>query len=105
MDAEAVGKRIREARKTRAMTQEALAEMTGLTPGHIGVIERGAKVPQVDSLVAICNALHVSADEILQDVVDVSAGYTANEVYKQLCVLPMPEQRKILRALEILTEK
>lgn len=43
MDAEAVGKRIREARKTRAMTQEALAEMTGLTPGHIGVIERGAK--------------------------------------------------------------
>ena len=58
----------------------------------------GVKTPQLDNFIAICNALQVSADQLLQDVVDVSTTYTSNEVAKRLEQLPMDEQRKILRA-------
>lgn len=104
MDLSHVGSRIKAARKAQDMTQEQLAEKSGIAAGHMGIIERGIKVPQLDNFVAICNALHVSADELLQDVVDVSVSYSANEVSKKLEKLPVEEQRKILRAISILAE-
>ena len=41
-----------------------------LSPTHVSVIERGLKVTKLDTFVAIANALDVSADTLLIDVVD-----------------------------------
>lgn len=65
MDAQIVGQRIKAAREARGLTQEALAAMVDLSPTHISVIERGLKTPNLDSFVAIANALSVSADAYL----------------------------------------
>ena len=104
MDAQAVGHRIKVAREAKGLTQEELAVLVDLSPTHISVIERGVKVPNLDSFVAIANALGVSADALLIDVVECSTEGIANELSTRISKLPQREQRKILGAVQILTE-
>ena len=70
MDLSAIGSRIKVARERKHLTQEDLAAIVDLSPTHISVIERGVKPPKLATLVAIANALDVSADTLLQDVVE-----------------------------------
>lgn len=53
MDAKAVGQRIKAAREKKNLTQEDLAALIDISPTHVSVIERGTKVPRVDTFVAI----------------------------------------------------
>ena len=70
MNQKAVGRRIKTARERKKLTQEQLAEMVNLSPMHVSVIERGVKLPKLETLINIANILDVSADELLQDVVN-----------------------------------
>ena len=60
-----IGKRIREIRKQKGLTQSALAEMSGIEPSNISHIERAATKLSLPTLVSIANALEVSLDELL----------------------------------------
>lgn len=100
MDNQAVGKRIRDARMAKGMTQEELAEKAGLSPNHISVIERGIKSPQLDSFVPVCNALGVSADAMLIDVVDAATDGVASELSELLHDQPREIQIRVLRAVK-----
>ena len=68
MDTKAMGQRIQIAREERYMTQAGLAKAVGCTPQHISAIERGAKVPTLETFVDIAAALRVPTDVLLQDV-------------------------------------
>lgn len=70
MNLEAIGKRIKEKRVAKHWRQEDLAEMTELTSSYIGLIERGKKCPSLETFVIIANALDVSADDLLSDVIN-----------------------------------
>ena len=67
------GKNIRRFRTEKKMRQEDLAERAGLSTNYIGMVERGEKIPSLESFIGIVNALGVSADMILADVLD--TGY------------------------------
>lgn len=54
--------------------QEDLAERAGLTTNYIGMVERGEKIPSLETFIKILNTLEVSSDMILADVLD--TGYT-----------------------------
>lgn len=68
-----IGKNIRRFRTEKKMRQEDLAERAGLSTNYIGMVERGEKIPSLESFIGIVNALGVSADMILADVLD--TGY------------------------------
>lgn len=104
MDLRAVGHRIKMAREAKGLTQEDLAAMVDLSPTHVSVIERGLKAAKMDTFVAIANALEVSADSLLVDVVAHSVIGVTNELSEMIAKLPLEEQRKILRAVRVLTE-
>ena len=70
MRLESVGKNIRKYRLMRKLRQEDLAEKADLSINYVGAIERGEKTPSLESLISIINALGVSADMILVDVLD-----------------------------------
>lgn len=70
MNLSSIGKNIRKYRQTKKLRQEDLAELTGLSPNYIGALERGEKIPSLETFLVIVNALNVSADMILCDVVD-----------------------------------
>lgn len=62
-----IGKRIREIRLSKKLTQAALAEMSGVEPSNISHIERAATKLSLPTLVSIANALEVSPDELVYD--------------------------------------
>ena len=60
-----VGKKIQEARKSKGVTQEKLAEMLSMHRTYIGLIERGERNPTIRTLYKISKALKVGAKELL----------------------------------------
>lgn len=68
MDYSSVGKNIKKYRTAKKMTQESLAEKTELTRSYVGMLERGEKMPSLETFINILNALEVSADMVLCDV-------------------------------------
>ena len=77
MQMTSIGKKIRAARKEKKLRQEDLAERTGLSPNYIGMVERGEKVPSLESFISIANALDSSADVLLADVLN--NGYAVKD--------------------------
>lgn len=105
MDTKAVGQRIKAAREKRGLTQEELAASVNISPTHVSVIERGAKTVRMDTFVAIANALEVSADSLLIDVVDHATASEASALSSAIECLPHEERTRILKAIRALTEK
>ena len=100
MDLRDVGLRIKETREAKGLTQEELAALVDLSPTHISVIERGQKVPKLDTFVAIANALDVSADSLLRDVVAQSVNGVVTDLSASIMKLPPKEQKRVIRAIE-----
>lgn len=67
MDYAKLGVRVRQQRVLNRLTQEQLAEKTGVSSSFIGHIERGEKKASVETVVALCNALEISPSVLLQD--------------------------------------
>jgi transcriptional regulator with XRE-family HTH domain len=60
----ALGAAIRKLRAKRGITQEALAQETEITVGHLSMIERGHANPSWGAVVDIAQALSVSIAEL-----------------------------------------
>ncbi len=105
MDLSAVAKRVYEARKAKNLTQEELAAKADISATHISVLERGVKLPNLDTFIAIANALDVSADYLLQDVVNRSVPVQYSELSELLENQPYDVQKRINRALKAFLEE
>ena len=100
-----LGKRIQKCREEAGMTQEALAERVGISWNYLGAIEREVKTPKLDTLVKIINALEVSADDVMLDVLCVGRKVRCTKLEEKLQSLPKEKQDKILRILDFLIEE
>ncbi|MGZ3457068.1 MAG: helix-turn-helix domain-containing protein [Archangium sp.] len=63
--AKTIGEAARNARLRAQLTQADVAEMVDLVTEVYGRIERGGMVPSVPTLLRLCRALRISADELL----------------------------------------
>ncbi len=105
MDAQKVGRRIQEVRKSCGLTQAELAQMVDLSTKYISNVECGFKTPKLNTFVSIANALQCDANLLLADVLDVTTGRESGLVSKKLLALPPEEQRRILRVLEVMIDE
>ena len=87
-----IGNNIRKYRLMKKLRQEDLAEKAGLTANYIGMVERGEKIPSLETFIKILNMLGVSADMVLSDVLD--KGYTVkNSMLNEKLEKLAPEDR------------
>lgn len=105
MNLKAVGRRIKQAREVKGLTQEQLAEKVSLSASHMSVIERGIKPPKLETFVEIANVLEIDANSILTDVLSVSNKIVSSQVSARLSALPPAKQKKILRVLDTLIQE
>lgn len=68
LDYRKMGMRIRQVRKTRGWSQDALAKKCGISMSFLGHIERGTRIMSLETFVNICMALEADADELLWGV-------------------------------------
>ena len=61
----AFGRRVREVRKGKGISQERLAEMAGIDRSYMGNIERGEKNITLKKVYEICDALKVDIKELI----------------------------------------
>lgn len=99
MEKEDLGKKIREIREKKGYSRQTLAEMATTGAVYLGEIERGLKMPSLNSFIKIIEALEVSADYILRDELTSGKDYKYDEIILKLQDLT-PKQRKT--AIDIL---
>ena len=97
-----IGQNIKKYRVAKKMRQEGLAELCGLSSNYIGMLERGEKLPSIEAFIRILNALEVSADLVLIDVLNV--GYTVKQsVLEEKLEKVSPEEReKIYDVIDVM---
>ena len=100
MNNASIGKRIRAARKNRGWRQEEFAEKIGLSVTYTGMIERGEKVPKLETFIRIANVLEVSADQLLADVLKVGYNIKSSMLSEKIEKLSQQEREQIYRVLD-----
>ncbi|MCL2300962.1 MAG: helix-turn-helix domain-containing protein [Firmicutes bacterium] len=74
IDRIALGAAIRAARLKKGYTQEQLAELVEVTPTHEKHIESGHRLPSVEVLFSIAQALDLSLDNVIFPEQDTGSG-------------------------------
>lgn len=96
MDRYSIGKNLRQCRLAKKMRQEDLAEKTNLSPNYIGMLERGEKLPALDTFIDILNALDASADVVLADVLNARYDIKTSIISEKVQKLSPKEQKTVL---------
>lgn len=60
-----LGKRLREIREAKRMTQKEVAEAMGIVPTQYSKVERGVVIPGAKTLISAAKVLGVSLDELV----------------------------------------
>ena len=94
-----LGQRIREQRKEKGWTIEQFAERVDLSTNYVGDLERGVKIPKLETFIRIVEVLDVSADVLIRDSVASASHVADDELCKKLSQLT-PGQKKA--AIDIL---
>ena len=97
-----IGDKIRKYRKTRGLTQEKLAEKTGLSTNFLGALERAEKNLTLTNLINIANALDVTADMLLCDEIQNGYRIKTSMLTEKLEKLSPTDRNKILQMVEIM---
>lgn len=102
MDWMSVGENIRKKRLAKSWKQATLAEKVDLSNSYMGMIERGEKVPRLETFVHITNALDTTSDEILEGVLNRGYEIWTSEYIKKIGELPREEQNQIFDVLDVM---
>lgn len=104
MDIESIGRNIRIYRKSRKMRQEDLAEKTGLSTNYVGSLERGEKLPSLETFIEIANVLGVSSDMLLCDLLDYGYLVKNSLILDQIQNLSQNERSRIYDVINVLVQ-
>lgn len=101
--AKQLGQRIRELRNERHMSQDELSFKAGISPAHLGQIERALKNPTIDTVAKIASALDVPVSSLFtMDSVSISSqSATIEKINAQLQNMTEEDQKDILRVVRI----
>lgn len=70
MDYRTIGANLRKIRTQNKLRQEDVAERANLSVNYIGAVERGERLPSLETFITILNAIGASADVVLSDVLE-----------------------------------
>ena len=79
-----IGQRIKEVRNEKHLTQEYLANVTGVNVSHISNIETNKVKISLTLLINICNALNVTMDYMLENEYHTPTSTTEKELFNTI---------------------
>lgn len=102
LDFSRIGQRIKEVRTDKKLTQEYIAETTSVNVSHISNIENAKVKVSLTLLVAICNALGVTIDYILEKEYHTPTTVTEKELINVVKNLEEDKKEQLLRIAKVL---
>lgn len=99
---ELIGKKLKELRISKNLTQEYIANMADVNVSHISNIENNRVKISLPTLVHVCNALDTTVDYILSDEYITPSNAIEQEILKELHSCTPDTQRQILKIVRAL---
>jgi transcriptional regulator with XRE-family HTH domain len=99
-DFHTIGNKLYAIRKQTGMTQAEVAEAAGVSDRTYADIERGSVNMRIETVLRICNTLHVTPDEILTEE-NPSLTARQEELWARLNACPPKERETALGLLEV----
>ena len=99
-----IGKRVKQARQAKGMSQMELAEAVGISVSFLSNIEVGRQSMNIKTLIAISDTLDVSTDWILRNDTRAATSVTAEEIAKELDGCTLRERGLLLRQMQMMKE-
>ncbi|MBP1562259.1 MAG: helix-turn-helix transcriptional regulator [Oscillospiraceae bacterium] len=95
-----VGNRLYEIRKRAGLTRAEVAERANLSDRTYADIERGSSNMRAETLIGICNALHITPDEIFVDT-NAALDVQQEEIFNRLSECSAKERETALKLIEV----
>ncbi len=95
-----LGERVRRLRKAKGLSQEQLAELSGLHTNYIGQVERGEKNLTIETLQKIVAGLDVSLEELFRFLDPMERKDAMGEIVEMLADRPTADQQMALNLLK-----
>ena len=93
-----IGNRLLTARKKMGLTQAEMAELAGISDRAYADIERGSVNMRIETFLLICQALHVSPNQLLTGEEE-TPSLREEELLQKLNACPPKERETALRLL------
>ena len=102
-DSFSLGDKLRELRRSRAMSQEQVANIAEITTTFLGQVERGTKSISVQTLEKVCNALDVSLSDFFSTVKkhDKNMDDISSKILHQLHGKTESEKQAVLKLIKL----
>ena len=104
MDYVALGKNIRKRRLLAGLRQEDLASICHYSTSHIGMIEKAATTPSLETIIRIANALDVTVDQLLYESIDNKEMVYLRDIERRIARLPIGVRITTWEAMENLID-
>ncbi|MGN0171797.1 MAG: helix-turn-helix domain-containing protein [Acutalibacteraceae bacterium] len=99
-DLHSIGNKLLIVRKRMGMTQAEVAESAGLSDRTYADIERGTVNMRIETILRICNTLHITPDEILTEE-STSLSIQQTELWERLNACNSKDKETALQLLAI----
>ncbi|MBQ2749139.1 MAG: helix-turn-helix transcriptional regulator [Clostridia bacterium] len=99
-DLHIIGNNLLSVRKRMGKTQAEVAEMAGLADRTYADIERGSANMRIETVLRICQALHITPDEILT-APETSFSSQQSELWNRLCACNPKDRETALQLLSV----
>lgn len=100
LDAKSFGKKLRAYRAKNGWSIKECSEKIGITTRYLADIERGDKIPKLETFILIINTLSASADDVLQDSLVIGYEAKSNDILKRLDVLDAVRRKQALEIFD-----
>lgn len=97
-----IGRKLKETRTSKGLTQEYIANMADVNTSHISNIENNRVKVSLPTLVHICNALNVTVDYILSEEYTDTSSVLDEEILRHLRSCTVKTKKQIIQIIEIL---
>ena len=102
LDFALIGQRIKQVRSDKKLTQEYLANVTGVNVSHISNVETNKVKVSLTLLVGICNALDVTMDYLLENEYHTPNSTLEKELINTMKDMPKDKLETLLRIAKVL---
>ena len=100
MDAKSLGKKLRSYRAKCGWSLKDCAEQIGISTRYLADIERGDKVPKLETFSLLLNTVTASADDVLQDSLIVGYEAKSNDIIRKLQALDVTKRKQAVDIFE-----
>lgn len=100
MDAKSLGKKLKAYRARCGWSLKECSERIGISTRYLADIERGDKVPKLETFILILNTLAASADDALQDSLTVGYEAKSNDLLRKLQALDVTKRKQAMDIFE-----